>query len=56
MSHPPFVDVKFYPGGSFPVGSGQTAFCSRYVGLTQDGEVYVMTLQADEGPLRWERI
>lgn len=54
MGHPPFVDVKFYPGHSYPTGNGVTSYSHpRYVGLTRDGEVYVKTTCPNDV---WEKI
>ena len=54
MNHPPFVDVKFYPGYSYSVPGQSTSFgAARYVGLTSDGQVYVK--MALDGAV-WEKI
>ena len=51
--HPPFVDVKFYPGYFYQRGDTLCSGAGRYVGLTRDGEVYVFRLDSNPS---WEKI
>lgn len=54
MSHPPFVDVKFYPGYSYKeTETRRTSASGRYIGLTKSGEVFQLLCLKDA---EWEKI
>jgi len=57
MSHPPFIDVKFYPGHSYGIGNDRFhSICPRYVALTASGEVWIRLVVQTPDPLKWEKI
>lgn len=57
MNHPPFIDVKFYPGHSYDAGSNRLSVnCPRYVALTASGEVWIRIVTSTPGSLKWEEI
>jgi hypothetical protein len=47
IAHPPFIDVRFYPGYSYNLDSRTFKYApGRYIGLTATGEVWQCLCEA----------
>jgi hypothetical protein len=51
---PKFVDIKFYPGYSYSVGTKTNFAPGRYVALGEDGRAYAFVMH--EGANTWKLI